>query len=116
MLRINLDETAVCLFQGGGKGNVFLSKKDPALVQHSPHSQRRCYVTHVAFICDDPVVQHALPQVVIANEHTVRLRDLEAIRSACAPNVTLLREKSAWVNGAIIARLVRLLAVRLAPF
>ena len=31
LLRINLDETAVCLFQGGGRGNVFLATADGAV-------------------------------------------------------------------------------------
>ncbi len=28
-LRINMDETSICLFQGGARGNAFLSKDEP---------------------------------------------------------------------------------------
>ena len=52
LLRINVDETAICLFQGGGRGNVFLKKAEDCH-QHASLSQRRTYLTHVAFICDD---------------------------------------------------------------
>ena len=33
VLRINLDETSICLFQGRVKGNVFVSKREPRIAQ-----------------------------------------------------------------------------------
>ena len=51
-LRINLDETAVCLFQGGVAGTVFISKTDPAARQDVSLRQRRTYMTHVALACE----------------------------------------------------------------
>lgn len=115
MLRINFDETAVCLFQGAGRGNVFLAKNKPA-VQNVPIGKRRTYLTHVAFVCDDPAIQPALPQVVIGNEHTIKARQLDAMRATCMPNVRVLRRKSAWVCWQLIAQIVRWLAEALEPF
>ena len=111
-----MDETAICLFQGGGRGNVFLAKTDPAAVQNIPRGRRRAYVTHVAFICDNPAIQAVLPQVLIANEHTLKAGQLAALRRACPPNVWLLRRKSAWVDGPLCAWIVRRLAAALAPY
>ena len=113
---MNMDETAICLFQGGGKGNVFLAKTDPAAVQNIPRGRRRAYITHVAFICDNPAIQAVLPQVLIANEHTLKAGQFAALRSACPPNVWLLRRKSAWVDGPLCAWIVRRLAAALAPY
>ena len=68
-LRVNMDETAICLLQGGGRGNVFLSKTDQTVVQNIPRGKRRTYLTHVAFVCDEMAIQAVLPQVIIGNEH-----------------------------------------------
>ena len=52
-LRVNLDETAICVFQGGGaKGNVFIDRSARAVL-HATRGQRRTYLTHVALFCDD---------------------------------------------------------------
>jgi hypothetical protein len=59
-LRINLDETAICLYQGEAKGTVFASKRrqrDGGVVQRVGLGKRRCYLTHIALICDRSDVQ-----------------------------------------------------------
>ena len=65
LLRINLDESALCLYPGVGKGAVFLSRKrlreDRGHKQHVPFPKRRCYVSYVAVICDRTDVQPSLP-------------------------------------------------------
>lgn len=109
-----MDETAICMFQGGGRGNVFLAKGSER-VQNVPRNKRRTYMTHVAFVCDDPLVQPLLPHIVIGNERTIPARSLGALRAACPANVRLLRLPSAWVNGKICAQIIRWLAVALAP-
>ena len=113
-LKINMDETAICLFQGGGKGNVLLAKGFAA-VQHAPRSKRRTYMTHVAFVCDDPAVQPLLPHIIIGNERTIGARLLSALRAQCPANVRLLRRPSAWVTGKLCAQIVRWLAAALSP-
>ena len=115
VLRLNLDETSVCLFQGGGRGNVFVSSKR-RLTQHAPRSVRRCCLTHVGVICDQTDIQPLLPQVIIGNEATFQARAVAALRRACPPNVTLLRQKSAWNNNAVCAWIVRRIGRALAPY
>ena len=118
VLKINMDETSICLFQGDQKGNVFLSKKRKAGAQPSqrvPRSKRRCCLTHVAFMCDRADLQHLLPQVIIGNESTFPARAMARLRSLCHPNVFLVRQKSAWNDSSLCALIVRWLALALRP-
>ena len=64
VVRLNLDETAICLFQGARFGNLFLSKADQPAA-HVPHTKKRTYLSHVAIVCDDADLQKLLPQVII---------------------------------------------------
>ena len=60
-LRINVDESSICVFQGGGKGAVFVKQAR----QKVSKSQKRKNLTLLAFICDRPDVQPHLPQIII---------------------------------------------------
>lgn len=114
-MRINLDETSVCLFQGGSKGTVFVTKtKKPQ--QKVSRGKRRCCLTHVGLICDRPGVQAVLPQVIIGNRQTFLVRELAALQAACLPNVHLLRQKSAWNNIDTMIYVIRLLGAALEPY
>ena len=116
VLRINMDETAVCLFQGHGRGNLFLSNTDRAAVQNVPRGKQRMFLTHVAFICDDSVIQKVLPQIVIGNERAIPQKQLATLKANCPANFFLLRRTSAWVTSQLCAWLVRILAKALEPF
>ena len=109
-----MDETAVCLYQAGRKGNVFLDKNIRA-VQNVSRGKRRTFLTHVAFTCDDPLVQPVLPQIVLANERTIPARMLADLEGSCPPNVYLLRRRSAWIDAELCARIIKLLAFCIAP-
>ena len=119
-LRINMDETSVALFQGGGKGTImFRKRKDPPSAE--PHesagrAKRRTCLTHVAFICDRSDIQPLLPQVVVGNEATFLVRELVALQAAAPPNVHLVRQRSAWNNTELMRRIITMLAVALRPF
>ena len=115
-LRVNMDETAICLFQGGGRGNIFVSKADPRAFQNVPRGRTREFMTHIAFICDDPRVQAHLPQILVANEHTLRVRDMAALQAGLPANVRLLRRKSAWNDAGLCAQTIRWLRDALMPF
>ena len=58
-LCINIDETAICLFQGHGKGNLFCSKK----TQNVSRWVQRVHLTLVAFLCEDAALQSKMPQI-----------------------------------------------------
>ena len=84
--------------------------------QRVSQAQKRTYLSHVAFICDDPTLQHLLPQVLIGNEHTLKAGALADLRAACPPNMRILRRKSAWVDAPLMATLIRWLSAALAPY
>ena len=114
VLRLNLDETSVCLFQGSGRGNVFVSKKR-RVAQHVPRSVRRRCMTHIGIACEKNDIQPSLPQVLIGNEATFPARAMAALRASCPPNVHLLRRKSAWNNEMVCSWVIKLLGRVLAP-
>ena len=119
ILKINLDETSVCLFQGGAKGNLLLSKahlqgRRPR--QGVPRGKTRTYLTHIAFVCDCPAIQQVLPQIVIGNEATFPASAMPGLRAACPSYVRLVRQKSSWNNRILCAAVVRILAAALRPY
>ena len=63
MLRLNLDGTSICLFQGDVKGTIFAFKWKPP-VQRVALGKRRTYLTHIALVCDRPNLQDLMPQVM----------------------------------------------------
>ena len=114
VLLVNLDETAICAFQGDVKGNVLVARKTMAAAQRVSHGERRRFLTHVALLCDDPTVQKLLPRFLIGNEHTILAGGLGALRARCPPNVRLIRQRTAWVTTPLICQVVRALAAALA--
>ena len=127
-LRINMDETSICLWQGDGKGAVLCSKtrrrrwsaevaedEGADVGQPANRKARRTCFTHVAFICDRPEVQPLLPQVLIGNCSTFLVSDWQQLLAQCPPNVYLIRQKSAWNNAEVCARILRILGVVLRP-
>ena len=108
-LRINLDETSICLFQGHSKGTILVDKRRPRPFQNVSRSKRRRCLTHVAFACDRTDLQAVMPQVLIGNEATFLVSELPVLMAASPANVHLMRQKSAWNNGQTCASIVRLL-------
>jgi hypothetical protein len=117
LLRVNLDETSVCLFQGGRAGAIFCTKKRarPQPCESVSLQKRRTFMSHVALICDNAALQPAMPQFVLANNKTLSAGQLAAMTHACPSNVTILRQKSAWNNRFVSARIVRALRAALEP-
>ena len=125
VLRVNMDETSVCLCQGDAKGTVVATKKrlrdqgapgpDGPLQQVS-RSRRRTCLTHVAFVCDQTWLQPRLPQVIIGNCHTFLAGEWQALLDGCPDNVYLVRQRSAWNDAELLARIVHLLGAVLRPY
>ena len=108
MLKMNLDETSLCVHPGGLRGTLFLPHaRRRELGQRVSKGKRRTNVTLVAIICDDPCLQKRLPQFLIANESTFKVKDMAALRLAAGPNVIVLRRKSAWNNEHIMCMIIR---------
>ena len=113
ILRINLDETSICLYQGARFGNSF-DLDGSAPVQNASLARRRMCATLVAMICDAPHIQHMLPQVFICNERLFPQAELATLRAGLPKNVRLLRQRSAWSSIALTMMIVRLLRDALA--
>ena len=122
VLRINLDETSVKLFQGDTKGTVFFTKRkrrsdeeeeaeEP--VQVADLNKKRTCLSHVGLICDRTDVQPLLPQILIGNEATFKAGEMAELSASCPANVVLIRQKSAWNNTETVKRVLRLLAAAL---
>ena len=116
LLRINIDETSVCLHPGGGRGAVFASRKwlRNGGGQHVPKWKQRRYMSHVAVMCDRIEVQTALPQFVIGNRSTLQLRHFVALRRSRPMNVRLIRRSTAWNTARLTACLIHQIADALA--
>lgn len=116
LLRINIDETSVCLHPGCGRGAVFVTQKwlRDGGGQHVPKWKQRRYMSHVAVICDRPDVQAVLPQFVIGNGGTLLQRSIAALRRGRPTNVRLLRKTTAWNTSRLTACLIRQIAAVLA--
>ena len=118
LLRVNMDESSICLHQGDGKGTIALDRKRHRedAVQRVSRKTRRRRMTLLAFICDRGDIQPSLPQVLIMNEATCPLRTLQRLRAAVSPNILIVRQKSAWNNEHLCATIVRRLGESIAPF
>jgi hypothetical protein len=113
-LTINIDETYVNFFQGIYKGNLAVGTRDlppdaQPLTQHATRSQLRSGLTHVGVICDVPVVQPLLPQILIAPKNVLTVRDLGAVRAAMPQPIYVVHKKSKWVNVKILVWLMKMI-------
>jgi len=114
-LRINIDETAACLYQGGRRGNIFLSAGVPA-VEDVSLGKRRTHMTLIAIICEVDHIQQVIPMLLVCNERTIPEKEYAALKAAMPPNVHLLRQRSAWSSMALTVEIIKLLGVALSPF
>ena len=87
----------------------------PSPVQHASKAQQRKGITHVAIICDNTAIQPTLPQVVLASEHVLRVRDLATILASVTPNFHVWRRKSGWINKDVMKELLLVLGKVLHP-
>ncbi len=64
-------------------------------------------MTQIAFTCDVPEVQAALPQVIVGNWAALRVSDLPRLTAARPPNVLLVRQKIARSNADLCSRVAK---------
>ena len=117
LVRINIDETSLCVHQGSVQGAIFKRIATTCRVeQQVDSSKRRRNVTFACSICDDARIQAILPQFIVGNEITFKAKELHSLRAASGSNFVVLRQKSAWINERLFVAMVRQIAVSLAPF
>ena len=103
LLFINLDETYVAYYQGLFTGNMAVSKKQwpvtqRPLSQRASRGQLRMGLTHVGLICDEPLVQPLLPQVLIASESVLTMTVWRAVMPLLPSWMYLIRMPSKWIT------------------
>lgn len=116
-LRLNLDETSICLSPSPPPGIIAIPRrKARTITLDAPKRLRRLHMSFVAVIADDPHVQKLLPQFLIANEHTIKKSEFSDLRARMHGNVKLLRRKSAWTDAVVMVEILSELKVALTPF
>ena len=108
VLRLNLDETSIVLNHDGQKG-VVTSPADNRVVLVNKKSKQRGTLTHVVLVCDDNEIQPLLPQMIIGNEHVLRVRDMNELAPDIPKNVFLVRAKSSWITVPLLIVLFEML-------
>ena len=121
VVHINLDETCVKLCPSVPRGAVAIdggSTKKEALEQEQKASlhARRSAMTFVCSVCDDAIVQRALPQVIIGNEKILPLSAANILNKKDTDNILVLRQKSSWVNQDTMVQIIKLLGACLMAF
>ena len=66
-------------------------------------------------VCDTATHRPKLPQFILGNEHVLHHRELHYVRPTLAPNITVQRRKSGWVNHEVMAEICQTLGSALAP-
>jgi hypothetical protein len=117
LLFLNLDETGVPLFQGDRAGTVRRPKRkhivEGRAMEPTPFTTRRetrAQATHVDVICDDASVQPLLPQILVGDPTTLPATVCRRLQSDMLANVRLLRLKSRWTDGVLMAAIIRSVA------
>ena len=108
-----MDETAVQLYQGGAKGNIFGPR---TTVQRISLAKRRQMVSFVAFTCDNAEAQALMPRVVICNTRTLSKRLHADLRKKLPARIELVRKCSAWNDAETLATIIRQLGAKLVRF
>ena len=121
VVHINLDETSVKLCPCVPRGAVAIdggSTRKEALEQEQKASlhARRSAMTFICCVCDDTIVQRALPQVIIGNERVLPLSAADILNNKYTDNIFVLRQKSSWVNQDTMVRIIQLLGACLMAF
>ena len=63
----------------------------------------------MVLICDDTAVQPLLPQMIIGNEHILRVTDMQTLEPETAANIYIVRAKSSWITAELFMLLLQTL-------
>ena len=114
LLFMNLDETYVQYYQGLFRGNLAVTKKQwlvtqRPLSQPASRNQLRMGLTHVGLICDEPLVQPLLPQVLIASDSVLTMTVWRAIMPLLPNWMYLIRMPSKWITQDCLVWIINLI-------
>ncbi len=122
ILRVNMDETSIHLWQESGPGFVDVpaaTKKKVYLEREKLASLalRRGTCSLLVFVSDDDEAQRLLPQVLVVNKHTVTAQQTRAVQAELGldSQCFLWRRDSAWCTAKAFCSVVKLLAKCLEP-
>ena len=107
-LRLNLDETSIRLNYDGDKG-VVSDGRHPGFVMVNKKSKGRGTISHAVLVCDDSSIQPKLPQLIIGNEHILRVQDLNSLKPHLPANIVLVRAESSWIKVELLIVLLEML-------
>ena len=101
-LKLNLGETVVRFFYKGQAGLTIIRGRErrravSEFAQRAVVAEQKKSAMLVCILCDDATLQPNLPQLVLANEHTLRVQGMAELNSVQV-NVHVKRRNSAWVN------------------
>ena len=110
LLLLNLDETSIRFWYQprlGLRGRARATPAGRGAARQASRGQLRKAFTHVAVICDDAALQPQLPQVILVNERTCTNLTLQNWKPIPGCKAEVLRHKSAWINNAKFADILR---------
>ncbi len=117
---LNLDETSVPLYLGGGRGCLAVSAEGgraelAACEARAPLRLRRARVSAVCTMASCPEVQRLLPQFVVGSRRILTRRVMQALaEDEDASQVYVLARSSGWLNATLFAALLGSLGKALA--
>ena len=114
LLTINLNETYVSYYQGLFAGNLAVTKKawpvtEKPLSQPASRSMLRTGLTHVGIVCDVPLAQRLLPQVIIASEKVMTMTVWKAVLPLLPCWMHLIRMPSKWITAECLVWIINLI-------
>ena len=118
---INMDESFVPYFLTDKAGNIVkLSKRQQeTMVPHAQNitrAQQRLGLTLVALMAQDAQIQKLLPQIMIIGAKNCSRRSFQHLVASLPPRHFLVRQKSKWINKAVLCYLMRSLAWHLREY
>jgi hypothetical protein len=111
---INLDETLVRYNPGRYLGHVAVNNRqwfDRAVPveQDMTTVQSKMGITHVGLICDVPVLNRLLPQVLIIPAQILTLMTWKWLRPQLPDTFRICRQKNKWMTVSIMIWIIRLI-------
>lgn len=98
-----MDETSVKLFPDSIQGLItestrFERRWSFSVTRSVSRSCLRGAFTYAALICDDPVVQPHMPQIIFLKDTHISKHDFDVASTEMPPNIILHRVKNNWTT------------------